>query len=147
VRDAHHRRGRPGDARGGGSGSPDHRRVLCGKVSNYLDLFLNSTFANQRRQRSAQPRPELVIHPDDAAPRGIEDGARVRVLNDRGEFRCIARVSDDARAGVAVAPMGWWNHDYEGGRSSQATTSQELTVAGNAPIFNDNRAEVEPIRG
>ena len=32
-------------------------------------LFLNSTFANQRRQHSAQPSPEVVLHPDDAAPR------------------------------------------------------------------------------
>jgi hypothetical protein len=34
-----------------------------------------------------------------------------------------------------------------GGRSCQATTSQELTAAGNAPIFNDNRVEIEPVRG
>jgi anaerobic selenocysteine-containing dehydrogenase len=52
-------------------------------------------------------------------------------------------VSDDARPGVLVAPMGWWNRDYEGGRSAQATTSQRLTELGNAPIFNDNRVEIE----
>jgi anaerobic selenocysteine-containing dehydrogenase len=108
-------------------------------------LFLNSTFANQRRQHSAQPHPEVVVHPDDAARRGIDDGARVRVFNDRGDFACVARVSDDARPGVAVAPMGWWNRDYERGRSAQATTSEELTDAGRAPIFNDNRVEVEPL--
>jgi anaerobic selenocysteine-containing dehydrogenase len=110
-------------------------------------LFLNSTFANQRRQHSAQPQPEVVLHPDDAAPRGIVDGARVRVFNDRGDFACLARVSDDARPGVPVAPMGWWNRDYADGRSAQATTSQRLTDAGNAPIFNDNRVEVEPVSG
>ena len=85
-------------------------------------LFLNSTFANQRRQHAAQPAPELVISPEDASPRGIEDGGQVRVFNDRGEFECAARVSDDARPGVLVAPMGWWNRDYAGGRSAQATT-------------------------
>ena len=107
-------------------------------------LFLNSTFANQDRQHAAQPRPEVVIHPDDAAPRGIGDGAAVRVFNDRGAFACAARVSDDARAGVLVAPMGWWNGDYAGGRSAQATTPQRLTAVGNAPTFNDNRVEVAP---
>ena len=57
---------------------------------------------------------------------------------------CARRVvSDDARAGVLVAPMGWWNGDYEDGASGQATTSQELTELGAAPIFNDNRVEVE----
>ena len=77
-------------------------------------LFLNSTFANQRRQHAAQPQPELVISPEDASPRGIEDGGQVRVFNDRGAFECAARVSDDARPGVLVAPMGWWNRDYAG---------------------------------
>jgi anaerobic selenocysteine-containing dehydrogenase len=106
-------------------------------------LFLNSTFANQRRQHAAQPRPEVVVSPQDAAARGIEDGGVVRVFNERGSFSCAARVSDDARPGVLVAPMGWWNSDYPGGRSAQATTPQLLTSRGNAPTFNDNRVEVE----
>ena len=110
-------------------------------------LFLNSTFANQRRQHAAQPQPELVISPEDASARGIEDGAQVRVFNDRGTFECAARVSDDARAGVLVAPMGWWNRDYAGGRSAQATTPQLLTEDGNAPTFNDNRVECERLKG
>jgi anaerobic selenocysteine-containing dehydrogenase len=71
-----------------------------------------------RPWRHGSCRP-LVVHADAAAARGIDDGARVRVFNDRDEFRCIARVSDDARAGVAVAPTGWWNRDYEGGRSGR----------------------------
>jgi len=106
-------------------------------------LFLNSTFANQKRQHSAQPRPEVVVHPDDAGSRGIADGTDVRVFNERGDFRCVARVSDDATRGVLVAPMGWWNADYPSGRAAQATTRQALTKAGNAPTFNDNRVELE----
>ena len=107
-------------------------------------LFLNSTFANGRRQHAAQPEPFVVIHPDDATPRGIADGAVVRVGNGRGSFTCRAVVSDDARAGVPVAPMGWWNRDYPGGRSPQATTPQRLTTLRDAPTFNDNRVEIEP---
>ena len=70
------------------------------------------------------PSPSWSLHPADAAARGLADGARARVFNDRGSFVCPARVSDDARPGVLVAPMGWWNGDYEGGASGQATTSQ-----------------------
>jgi anaerobic selenocysteine-containing dehydrogenase len=84
-----------------------------------------------------------VLHPVDAAVRSVYDGNEVRVFNGRGSFVCAARVSDDARPGVVVAPMGWWNSDYAGGMSGQATTSQRLTELGNAPTFNDNRVEVE----
>ena len=106
-------------------------------------LFLNSTFANQRRQHAAQPKPFVVVHPDDAAARRID--GRARVYNDRGSFVADVRVSDETRPGVVVAPMGWWSSDYEGGIGAQATTPQTLTEAGEAPTFNDNRVEVERI--
>ena len=69
-------------------------------------LFLNSTFANQRRQHAAQPEPFVVIHPADAAPRGIADGARVRVCNDRGAFEC-ARPSSPTTPGRACSSRRW----------------------------------------
>ena len=109
-------------------------------------LFLNTTFANQRRQHGAQPEPYVVVHPDDAAAREIEDGTRIRVWNDRGAFEARARVSDDTRHGVLIAPMGWWNRDYPRRLTPQATTSQQLTTLGQAPIFNDNRVDATPIR-
>jgi anaerobic selenocysteine-containing dehydrogenase len=111
-------------------------------VTPKTHLFLNSTFANQERQHEAQPEPVVVISPEDAAARDIADGSLVRVFNDRGAFECAARVSDDARTGVLVAPMGWWNRDYAQGRSPQSTTPQLLTEAGNAPTFNDNRVDI-----
>jgi anaerobic selenocysteine-containing dehydrogenase len=114
-------------------------------VTPKTHLFLNTTFANQRRQRSAQPEPYVVIHPDDAAARGIEDGALVRVWNDRGAFELRARLSDDTRPRVLIAPMGWWNRDYARRLGAQATTSQQLTTVGRAPIFNDNRVEAEAV--
>jgi anaerobic selenocysteine-containing dehydrogenase len=120
-------------------------RFPLAMITPKTHLFLNSTFPNQRRQHAAQPAPEVVVSPEDAGARGIEDGAMVRVFNDRGSFSCAARVSDDARPGVLVAPMGWWNADYPKRRSGQATTSQLLTAEGNAPTFNDNRVELEPI--
>ncbi len=118
-------------------------RYPLAMVTPKTHLFLNSTFANQRRQHGAQPEPFVVMHPSDAAARGLADGDRARMFNDRGSFVCPAQVSDDARPGVLVAPMGWWSGDYEGGASGQVTTSQRLTSLGNAPTFNDNRVEAE----
>jgi anaerobic selenocysteine-containing dehydrogenase len=121
------------------------RRFPLALVTPKTHLFLNTTFANQGRQHGAQPEPYVVIHPDDAVARDIRDGAHVRVWNDRGAFEVRARVSDDTRPQVLVAPMGWWSVDHSGGATSQTTTSQQLTTLGRAPIFNDNRVEAEPI--
>ncbi len=130
----------PAEAADRGAGARFGLALLTPKTH----LFLNSTFANQERQHGAQPEPYVVLNPADAGERGLEDGARARVWNDRGSFVCPVRVSDDARPGVLVAPTGWWSTDYEDGVGPQATTSQELTALGNAPIFNDNRVEAEP---
>ncbi len=119
------------------------RYPLC-LITPKTHLFLNSTFANQARQAAAQPRPLVVVHPDDAVARKLEAGGRARVFNDRGTFVAEISVSDDTRPGVAVAPMGWWNRSWGDGTSCQATTSERLTALRPAPIFNDNRVEIEP---
>ena len=119
-------------------------RFPLAMITPKTHLFLNSTFANQARQHSAQPEPFVVVHPADAAARSIEDGTIVTVANERGSFTARVRVSDDARPGVLVAPMGWWSEDYRDGKAAQATTSQRLTMLGEAPTFNDNRVEIAP---
>jgi biotin/methionine sulfoxide reductase len=60
-------------------------------------------------------RPEtLVIHPDDAAPRGIDTGDLLRVFNARGACRARASVSSDINPGVVALPTGAWFGDPGG---------------------------------
>ncbi len=104
--------------------------------------FLNSTFVNVKSLRDAEGEPTLQIHPQDAAARGIGDGDRVRVFNDRGEFELTARVTDRARPGVVVALSIWWKKLARDGRNANEVTSQRLTDIGRAPTFYDCRVEV-----
>ncbi|MFN3567149.1 MAG: molybdopterin dinucleotide binding domain-containing protein, partial [Burkholderiaceae bacterium] len=105
--------------------------------------FLNSTFVNVKSLRDAEGEPSLEIHPDDAAARGIADGDRVRVFNDRGSFELAARVTDRARRGVVVALSIWWKKLARDGRNANEVTSQRLTDLGRAPTFYDCLVEVE----
>jgi anaerobic selenocysteine-containing dehydrogenase len=120
------------------------RFPLC-LITPKTHLFLNTTFANGKRQAAAQPSPFVILHPDDAAARGVTDGQEVRVFNDRGSFAAAVRVSDETRRGVAVSQMGWWNASWRGGRSCQATTSERVTPLNPSPTFNDNRVEVQAV--
>jgi anaerobic selenocysteine-containing dehydrogenase len=105
--------------------------------------FLNSTFVNVTSLRSTEGEPTLEISPDDAAARGIADGAMVRVFNDRGELRLRAVVTGRARRGVVVALSIWWKKLARDGRNANELTSQALTDIGRAPTFYDCLVEVE----
>lgn len=106
--------------------------------------FLNSTFVNVDSLRDGEGGPNLEIHPDDAAPRQIADGARVRVFNDRGSYHCIARVGLRARPGVVNGLGVWWRKLSLSGTNANELTSQKLTDLGAAPVFYDCLVEVEP---
>ncbi|HZF40069.1 MAG TPA: molybdopterin oxidoreductase family protein, partial [Blastocatellia bacterium] len=86
--------------------------------------FLNSSFANLPTFVKAEKEPYLEIHPSDAAARGVNDGDRVRVFNDRGEFQLKARVSEKARPGVVVALSVWWKKLTSDGCNANDVTSQ-----------------------
>ena len=107
--------------------------------------FLNSTFANVESLKSAAGEPELEIHADDAASRGITSGDAVRIHNDRGWFRAKASVGDSVRDGVVVATGIWWNKHVEGGWNANATTPTRLADLGGGSTLFDNLVEVESL--
>jgi anaerobic selenocysteine-containing dehydrogenase len=45
-----------------------------------------------------------ILHPDDATARGLSDGQRVRLFNDRGDVVFTLRVSDEIQPGVVLVP-------------------------------------------
>ena len=105
--------------------------------------FLNSTFANLPRFREDDKPPELELHAQDAAARGIRDGDPVRVFNDRGWFGAVARVNGKPRPGVVVALSVWWKKFAPDRRNANEVTSQGLADLGGAATFYDCLVEVE----
>ena len=107
--------------------------------------FLNSTFVNVTSLRAIEGEPLLEIHADDAAARGIESGAMVRVFNGRGEHRCRAEVSRRARVGVVHGLGIWWRKLGHDGTNVNELTSQRLTDIGRGPTFYDCLVQVERV--
>jgi anaerobic selenocysteine-containing dehydrogenase len=105
--------------------------------------FLNSSFAHLKRFRDQEGEPRLEMHRSDAAPRGIADGDRVRVFNDRGACTLRAQVNDKPRPGVVVAPSVWWRKHSPDGRNANSVTSQRRADLGGGATFYDCLVEVE----
>jgi anaerobic selenocysteine-containing dehydrogenase len=51
--------------------------------------------------------PSLWISPADAAARGLQDGAPIRIYNDRGTFQAYARVTERIPSGTVWMRDGW----------------------------------------
>ena len=95
---------------------------------------MNSTFGNERsamRQTST-----LFLHEQDARRRGISNGDRVQIFNDRGSCILVADVNGTVREGVVWAPSVRW------GRNVNALTSDRLTDIGGGPTFYSCLVEV-----
>jgi anaerobic selenocysteine-containing dehydrogenase len=127
--------------------SPEREPALVARwpltlISSPAHQFLNSTFVNIDTLRRSVKRPECIVHPDDAASRGIRSGDEVEIRNDRGGFRAIARVEDGIRCGVVWAPSIWWTKLAPDGRNANETTSQRETDLGGGATFYDNQVEV-----
>jgi anaerobic selenocysteine-containing dehydrogenase len=93
-----------------------------------------------------QKEPAAVeINPADAKARGIADGDSVRVFNASGEVRCLAKVTDEVRPGVAVLPKGLWCFHTQNGNTANALAPDTLTDLGGGACFNDARCEIEAL--
>ena len=54
--------------------------------------------------RRREGAPHCIVHPDEAAKRGLEDGAKVRLYNERGVVGLMLRVTDEVQPGVVLVP-------------------------------------------
>ena len=90
------------------------------------------------------PRPEvrLLMHPDDASARALEDGDVVRVSNGLGEVHCPVSVAPAVRPGTVVLPKGLWRKNMRNGFTPTALVPDTLTDFAGGACFNDARVEV-----
>lgn len=119
------------------------RRFPLALISPAAHAFLNSSFANLPKHVRQEKRPFVEINPEDAAPRRISNGDRVRVSNERGACELTAVVTTRARPGVVVSPSVWWNKLSPGGTNINQLSSQTLTDMGGGATFYDALVEIE----
>jgi anaerobic selenocysteine-containing dehydrogenase len=115
-------------------------------MSPKAHAFLNSQYANMERQGGVQGVQCCRLNPLDAEARAIEDGATVRVFNDRGAITAVASVTSAVAPGVVLMPMGHWP-SQSGGLAVNALNSTRYADIGRAPTFSDTAVEVEAIGG
>jgi anaerobic selenocysteine-containing dehydrogenase len=129
---------------------PNIERSATGDARSYpLQLLtpntknrIHSQFGNLPSIRGLDPDTFAEMSPPDTAARGIVDGDRVRVFNDRGEVEISVRLDHSLRPGCIVIHNGWWLS--EGGGINLLSAARE-TDMGHGAAFHDNAVEVERV--
>ena len=106
-------------------------------------FFLNSSFSQSELMRRRQRQPIVMMAAADARQRGLADGARARVFNDRGSALFAVKVTDATQPGVVVVEGIWWHRFHPGGRGVNVLTSDRVSDMGGGPAFHSNLVEVE----
>jgi anaerobic dimethyl sulfoxide reductase subunit A len=92
-------------------------------------------------------RDDVWVHPSDAAARGLVDGQRVRVVNERGATVLPVRVTDRIAPGVVSIKEGAWFTPDERGvdqRGCANVLTDDRSAPCGATTYNTCFVEVEP---
>jgi anaerobic selenocysteine-containing dehydrogenase len=105
----------------------------------------NSWLHNVEAMVKGRDRCTALVHPDEAAARGLADGDPVVVTSPVGSIEVPLEVSDELRPGVVAIPHGW-GHDVKGvgwstaaahpGANANVLTDAALVdaISGNAAV-------------
>ena len=107
--------------------------------------FLNSSYSALPKHGPAEGAPFVELDTGDAVERGLADGDRARVWNDRATVELPVRVSDRLRPGVVAIPFGWWGTQHADGRTANALTNDTLTEWGGGVAYSDTLVQVASV--
>ncbi len=122
-------------------------RISAAESSYHLhELDLRQPARTPARWNAAHTNSRLEMHASDAGARGICEGDKVEIFNDRGALPDESRVSHGpSSAGVVVASRLNWNKLSPGGNNVNLLTSQRLTDFGGGPTFYSTLVEVRKL--
>ncbi|MEJ5079525.1 MULTISPECIES: molybdopterin oxidoreductase family protein [unclassified Ochrobactrum] len=107
--------------------------------------FLNSTFAETATSLAKEIRPELLIHPDDAAQLDITDGERIEIGNHRGEVVLHAVLRAGQKRGVVVSEGIFPNSTFERGEGINTLIGAEPAAPYGGLAVHDTKIWVRKV--
>jgi anaerobic selenocysteine-containing dehydrogenase len=82
------------------------------------------------------------MHPDDAAAKGLRDGATVRLWNTLGEVRMPLRITDEVAPGMLRSYKGAWMRTSDNGQTVSALAPATHADLCEGACYNDTRVDV-----
>lgn len=121
---------------------PPHKNSEPFHLINAPDMRILDSSFNERDELTRDGIMTLLIHPQDAAARGLHDGDPVRAKNKRGHAHFILKLSDRVNRGTLVTEGVWWQAYTKDGNTNRLT-SMRLTDKDGGSTFYDVSIDIE----
>jgi anaerobic selenocysteine-containing dehydrogenase len=122
------------------TGNEDNYPLIL--ISPNTGSRIHSQFGNLNIIKETNAEPRVRISPEDASKRGLTEGQKIRVFNQKGELFSMVSISNRVLPGLAVFPNGIWFN--EGGGVNQLVAGLETDI-GFGAAFHDNKVEIEGV--
>lgn len=121
---------------------PSHRDSEPFHLINAPDMRILDSSFNERDELTRGNIMTLLIHPDDAAARGLQDEDPVLARNKRGHAHFTLKLSDRVKKGTLVTEGIWWQTCTRDGNVNRLT-SMRLTDKDGGSTFYDVSIDLE----
>lgn len=121
---------------------PPHGDAEPFPLINAPDMRILDSSFNEREELTRDGVMTLLIHPDDAAERSLQDGDPVRARNKRGQAHFTIKTSDRVKRGTLVTEGVWWQCYTKDGNTNRLT-SMRLTDKEGGSTFYDVSVTIE----
>ena len=115
-------------------------RMVAAPARNYL----NSSFTETPTSKKREHRPTVMIHPEDCANLGLNEGDLARLGNDQGSVVVHVKAFDGLQRGVIVVESIWPNAAFIEGKGINTLVSADPGPPRGGAVFHDTAVWVRP---
>ncbi len=108
-------------------------RMVAAPSRNYLNTSFTETPSSQRYEK----QPSVLMHPDDCAVLGLNDGDPVRLGNQRGSVVVALKSFEGVQPGVIVVESIWPNKAFNEGMGINVLIGAEPGLPWGGAAFHD----------
>jgi len=102
---------------------------------------MNSQFSSRG---ISQEEPFIWINPNDAKNRGINDGEKVKVCNERGNLILKAILTEKIPSGIVHTCFGWWDGVHQANLNK--LTGEYISDIGYGTAFHNCLVEIKKVK-
>jgi anaerobic selenocysteine-containing dehydrogenase len=125
-----------------GPASPDYPLRLVTAPGHHLH---HSAFIGVASLRRDEGGPWVYLHPDDAAPRQVQQGQAVEIFNASGRVGLYAKITADTSPGVVVVEGHRPQSQYLSGGPLNSLCSDRLADFGAGATYQNTWLDVRPL--